>query len=214
MLKYPLLILISLLMLACQSSAPVKQEQQAAQADTEVVVMPALGGKPSPQNKLGLKPMTFEELNSCGGKVEKISKEKLVLKADDEKLRKRKAELNSENQTLASARTSINSKNAKLVEEFNKKLQQQMLAVKQHNDDITVFNQKTTELNLLNNDFNVSCANRPYQKSDYEKLPTGYQSALKSYSQTIDIPLADETPDANQTVSPGVLHLPGSGSRK
>ncbi|NOT85171.1 MAG: hypothetical protein HOP02_10440 [Methylococcaceae bacterium] len=195
-----LLPLACLLLSACMSSQQNIQPLNTTTIDSDIVVMSGMENNQAPGAPVGIKPMTIEELSGCATKVGNLKKDLAQYETTKAQFAKRKADLDQSKRKLISDRVTVNTHNKKQVVDFNSRQKQEGILIGQFNKDITVFNRNVSEQNLRNNEFNVSCAERSYRKSDLVKLPADLRLAIESKSKQSAAPLIEEDTSVGEAV--------------
>lgn len=176
----------------CAAELPNPEPSQAPQPDPDIVVMNGLGGRSLRSAVLGVKPMAFEELASCGTNLKTLRNDDARLKAADAELVGTRAEIEARERVIETDRLLVNARNAKQVEAFNKRVEQYRADIIQLNQRIQGLNTDIAALKVFANQLTVSCANRAYRKSDLVRLDPEVRAAIEASSTPIDIPVIPE----------------------
>lgn len=176
----------------CAAELPSPEPSQARQPDPDIVVMNGLGGRSLRSAVLGVKPMAFEELASCGTNLKTLRNDDARLKAADAELVATRAEIEARERAIETDRLLVNARNAKQVEAFNKRVEQYRADVILLNQRVQGLNTDIAALKVFANQLTVSCANRAYRKSDLVRLDPEVRAAIESSSTPIDVPVTPE----------------------
>jgi hypothetical protein len=206
-----IIVFMNIVLSGCQT-AQQKTQPTADIPDPDIVVMSGIGSTSGASDLLRVKPMTFEELTVCATKIDSFMKDSAQLKIEKNKFTSWKSELDKLFQGLESERQTVNSKITKQVVDFNKRAEQARVSASKYNSDINSHNDRATALNLKNNEFNISCANRPYRQSEYAQLSADLRTAVELRSKISDVLLIEDATTTNNP-SKGLIHLQGRSSK-
>lgn len=183
------LCIAGLRLTACATSeTPATSVEVQPSLDANLVTIPTIG-KAEGAKAFGLKALTLDELTTCAVKAATLHHEEAVIRQDDGVLKRRMDTLNVQQQELESRRTRINYYNQRDVDAYNMMAKQQNGEAKQYNVDVAKYNKRLIAADGLVNDFNASCAQRAFRKSDRDKLLPGLRAALDANSTDTDMPL-------------------------
>lgn len=201
--------LFSLIILsACQTTPKTTVEL----SDPDIVFMSGFGGTGISNGLLGVKPMTFEELKSCGTKVNQLNKESNRLKVEFNKNQQIKKELDLETKAIDNDRLKINVTSFIEVAEFNKRLERTRELISQLDVKIEKYNLDIEANNLLSNQFNLGCASRSYRQSDMKRLPSELLEPILTVSKVSNVPISEDVVESPNVSSDGSIHIPASHS--
>jgi chromosome segregation ATPase len=185
--------LIFLLPIACSENPPKPIE-----ITSDLLIMPSSDPGHIIEVIPDISPMTSQELNECGKKITLLNQGFSELEQAQNKYDLQKRQLVTESQTLESARTKVNLKKPEQVKNFNNRLEEHRLIVKQYNTGIKDFNSRVAELKKQNDAFNEICASHSYHHSDFEQLPKALKEAIDSFGHSSDqFKFSTESKNAN-----------------
>ncbi|TPQ29023.1 hypothetical protein C2U68_03455 [Methylomonas koyamae] len=217
-----MLACLSALMLSACQTAPQKSVEKPLETqskESDLVIMPSKASGKKVNSSYQLKTMTLDELRTCAKTLYDIKEMSTALTVKNTELEKRKLNLSQTEQSLIDRRLKIDTHNTKLIKEFNQDGKKYMESVKQLQMDINNYNKQANKTNLENNAYSANCTNRTYKASDLNQLPPDLIAVMQSASQTLDIPIFENTSshrESDNSTNNGqnsTLHLPGS-SRK
>ena len=166
--------------------------------DSDLVRMPGLGNNQSATGRMGVKPMTFEELEACARSIKTLNDTSSSLDGLAFAIERRKQALTREGQSIDIDRPRVRPTNQQEVAAFNQRVVQHNENIRATNSGIADYRTRMETHRTLNARFNTGCANRHYRQSDFARLPAALQSATEVVSRTSDIPLLDEGPAAQR----------------
>lgn len=154
-------------------------------------MMPGSSGAPH-GSAAGVKAMSVEQITNCAKRVKGLQEDTARLTTQDARMKGQKASIEAAQKAIEADRSRVNIKNAKQVEAFNRRVEQNLEAIRRLNADVADVNTWVSAHGILINDYKVSCVQRPYRKSDLALLPSDLRAAMESVSASTDIPILDE----------------------
>lgn len=202
-----LAITTTLLLMACAAPpAPTPMRPPSASVpavtsatpDSDLVRMPGLGGNQSAAGRIGVKPMTFDELEACARSIKTLNDTSSSLDGLAFTIERRKQAIAREGANIDIDRPKIKPANRLEVDAFNQRVAQHNENIRTTNTGIAEYRTRMETHRTSNARFNTGCANRHYRQSDFARLPAALKSATEVVSRTSDIPLLDEEPSAQR----------------
>lgn len=163
-----------------------------ATADSDLVRMPGLGSNQSASGRMGVKPMTFEELEACARSIKTLNDTSGALDGLAFAIERRKQAIIREGSSIDVDRPNVKPTNQLQAEAFNQRIAQHNATIRAINSGIAEYRTRMETHRTLNSRFNTACANRHYRRSDFARLPAALKSATEVVSRISDIPLLDE----------------------
>lgn len=171
---------------------------------------PVVGQNTTSDPQSLLSKMGLADLERCGSLA-------AVIEADREAVLRRNAELmaraksiGAEDKAINAARPTINTRNPTAVATFNKRVSANIQAIAAYSRDLTVRPAYTQAAKIRFNEFNVECAQRPYDQALLSQASPTARKAIAKRSSTIDLPAVS----VEITPAPpmGVTSIAGTGS--
>lgn len=150
--------------------------------DPDIVYMPGVGGAAGAAN-LNLPPMTFDELLNCAYKVRDLNEQDARIDAEAARTTQVRGQLEQRGNGLDAERATVNTRDGKAVDNYNSRLEAHRKAVDAFNLDVQKHNATIDARNQLRNTFNAGCANRPYRRSDYARIPAALRAIIDANSK-------------------------------
>ena len=170
-------------MLLCVVLLPACASVGTPAVDPDIVYMPGAGGAAGARN-LSLPPMTFDELLNCAYKVRDLNQQDSDLDAANKRNDSSRLLLQQQGDGLDGERSRVNTRDGKAVDDYNRRLDAYQAAVKTFNAELDKYNAAIDARNLVRNTFNAQCANRPYRRSDYAKIPASLRAVIDANSKS------------------------------
>jgi len=160
--------------------------------------------------------MGLADLERCGSLAAVIEADREAVLRRNAQLMARAKSIGAEDKAINAARPTIDTRNPTAVAAFNKRVSANIQAIAAYNRDLTVKPAYVQAAKTHSNEFNVECAQRPYDQALLTQVSPAARKALAKQSSTIDLPAVSvetiPTPPAGVTsfASTGSAVLPGT----
>ncbi len=139
--------------------------------------------------------MSLPELEKCGALAVTIRNNRINLAAQDRQLAASGQAIRTQSNGLDATRRTVNVRDAKQVAAFNARLAANHRAVAAYEAAVTARNAGARASSLPHNEFNLLCADRPYDLTLLAKLPAEQIAAMKDGSAKMTVPTIVTEPE-------------------
>lgn len=148
-----------------------------------------LQGAVSGKSLAGVEAMSFNELRACAMKMRTIRDALDKISTESRRLDDTLDQLDSENLNLDLRREKIDRTRVSDVKNFNADLERYYAEIRRYNSDIEKYHQAADKVHRSQNEFNLSCANRPFYEKDLLNLTAELYVLVSDGIEDFDLPV-------------------------
>lgn len=145
-------------------------------------------------------PLSPAELSQCAHRVQTLRNDAPRLNLVSERLEARRMQINRRGDNLRAAASGVDRTDLQAGLDLHTRRQQHNAEASAFNAEIEQFKREVNAINALKNDYDRSCAQRPFRRSDLAALPEPTRRAMQMGLADIVVPYLDGAPSIRQLV--------------
>ena len=157
-----------------------------------------MGRQGATTERIGARPMTYEELEYCARSLQAMNNASRVLEIASDSLRRAKERIETEGRAIDTERPKVVQTNALAVKAFNDRINRHNESIRATNATINEWRSRSGIQERHVGSFNTNCANRHYRQSDFARLPEDLKKPTEAKSRVSDIPLIEDQPTSGK----------------
>lgn len=136
-------------------------------------------------------PLDREALNACATQVHNLRVESIRLTQKNSELEPRRRAINERSAALKAERDAVPGDDFERSLAVRKSLQEHHAQTLAFNAEVEQLKREIVAVNALKQDYDRSCANRPYRRSDLAALPEAQRGAMQTGLNSVQVPYLD-----------------------